>query len=79
MSRAREITLTFFFMYLSCLKPKACAAKIDFLNGFYKNLSFKIAMSRLASCVESRPRFWLPAWKNPCVMLLGTFLYYNTH
>ena len=30
MSRAREITLTFFVMYLSPLKLSACVAKIDF-------------------------------------------------
>ena len=47
MSRAKVTTLTFFFTYVSPLKPKACAAKTDFLDGFYKNLSFKIGMSRL--------------------------------
>ena len=44
MSRAKETTLTFFFTYLPPLKPKACAAKIDFLDEFNKNLSFKIAI-----------------------------------
>ena len=48
MSRVRETTLTFFVTYLSPLKPKACAAKFDFWTGFFKNLSFKIAMSRPA-------------------------------
>ena len=36
MSHTRATTLTFFIMYLSPLKPKACAAKIDFLDRFYK-------------------------------------------
>ena len=32
MSHARETTLTFFVKYLSPLKLKACAAKIDFFS-----------------------------------------------
>ena len=55
MAHARETTLTFFVTYLSPLKPKACAAKIDVLDGFYKKKkkkkkekkSFKITLSRL--------------------------------
>ena len=46
MWHVRGTTLTFFITYLPLLRPKACAANIDFWIGFYKkNLSFKIAMS----------------------------------
>ena len=78
MSHARETTLTFFVMYISPLKPKACATKIDFLEGFYKNLSFKTAMSRWALGVGCHPwfTFWLSFWKNPSMMPLGIFLVY---
>ena len=46
MSCVRGTTLTFFSTYLSPLKRKACAAKLDFWMGFFfKKPSFKIAIA----------------------------------
>ena len=41
MSRVSEAILTFFVIYLSPLKPKAFAAKIDFWTGFSKTCPIK--------------------------------------
>ena len=87
MSRARETNLTFFFTYLSPLKLKACTPKIDFLDGFLKNLSFKIEMSGRAD-VGHHPRFTFrltffekpvhnAAWHFSCLFFLGPSLSAN--
>ena len=70
---ARETTSL--VTYLSPLKQKAYAAKIDFWTGFLKNLSFKIAISGRAG-VGHRPRItiWLTFLKNPSIMPFGIFL-----
>ena len=64
MSCAREKTLTTSIMYLSPLKRKDCAAKLDFWSFFFfHNPSFKIAISERAVSFTfwRRPsiRFWL--------------------
>ena len=40
MSHARDTTLTLFVTYLSPLKPKACAAKIEFFFSLMQVVSF---------------------------------------
>ena len=67
MSRVREATLTSFVTYLTPLKPKAYAAKID----FFKNLSFKIAMSWPAGVGSPEVYLFIDLLKNQSIMLLG--------
>ena len=75
MSRVREVTLIFFVTYLSLLKPKAYAAKI--LDGFFKNLSFKIGMSWPAGIGSPEVYLCTDLLKNLSIMLLGIFLVFS--
>ena len=52
MSRVRVITLIFFVTY-SPLKPKACAAKIEFLMGFSQSVLLKKIQTDLGSDLEN--------------------------
>ena len=69
--------LTFLVKYLSPLKLKLVQPKCFFFGRvFTKIRPFKIAMSRLASCVGCHPRFifLLLFWKNLSIMPLVIFL-----
>ena len=53
MSRVRVITLIFFVTYLPPLKPKACAAKIEFWMGFSQSVLLKKIQTDLRSDLEN--------------------------
>ena len=78
-SKLNYCALHFFAMYLSPLKPKACAAKTDFLMGFQKSMLYNgnvwAGGSRVLAVVL-RFTFWLTFLKNPSVMPVGIFLVY---
>ena len=77
MSGVRELSLIFFVTFLSLLKPKACAAKIEFWTGFFfffKNLSFKVGMSWLAGIGSPEVYLFIDLLKNPSKMPLSIVL-----
>ena len=69
----RKTAPTFFVRYLSPLKPKVFAVKIEFWDGFFENLSFKITMSWLAGIGSPEVYLFIDLLKNLSIMLLGFF------
>ena len=61
----RETMLTFFVRYL---KPKACAAKIEFWTDFFIYLSFKRAMSWPMGIGSSEVYLFIDLLKNLPIM-----------
>ena len=75
-------TIVILRIHLSVASRENSGIFIAFLmDGFFKNPSYKIAMSGRASCVWRRPRltFWLTLLKNPSIMPLGIFSCFFKH